>query len=97
MIDLTKIVGFDWDVGNQRKNANKHNVTQIEAEQVFDDKNVMFLRDVNHSEREPRFQALGRTGNGRFLQVTFTLRKHHSLIRVISARDMSRLERSCYD
>ena len=46
--------------------------------------------------REPRFQALGVTDQGRRLHITFTLRGGGDLIRVISARDMSRKERARY-
>ena len=33
MIDLSKIIGFNWDDGNARKNE-KHDVSMAEAEQV---------------------------------------------------------------
>ena len=33
MIDLARIVGFEWDAGNARKNE-KHGVSQSEAEPV---------------------------------------------------------------
>jgi uncharacterized DUF497 family protein len=35
MIEFELIVGFDWDVGNRRKNESKHSVTIVEAEEVF--------------------------------------------------------------
>ena len=35
MIDLEQIVGFEWDDGNSRKSADKHAVSQAEAEGVF--------------------------------------------------------------
>ena len=44
-----------------------------------------------------RFHALGKTLDGRALHITFTLRGDSTLIRVISARDMHRKERSVYD
>ncbi|HTW50665.1 MAG TPA: BrnT family toxin [Stellaceae bacterium] len=97
MIDWTRIEGFDWDVGNDRKNADKHNVTQAEAEQVFFNEPLLAAEDVRHSHREPRFHALGHTDLDRLLHVTFTLRAQDSLIRVISARPMHRRERSRYE
>jgi uncharacterized DUF497 family protein len=45
---------------------------------------------------EKRFLSLGVTNNGRFLTIIFTIRKK-KLIRVISARDMSRKERKAYE
>ena len=49
-----------------------------------------------HSGTEPRFHALGRTDDGRRLHIAFTLRAEGRLIRVISARDMHRKERTRY-
>jgi uncharacterized DUF497 family protein len=96
MVDLAAAEGFDWDDGNARKNLDKHGVSQAEAEQVFASEPLL-ADDVKHSQAEPRFQALGKTIEGRFLHVTFTLRGNDSTIRVISARDMNRKERAIYD
>jgi uncharacterized DUF497 family protein len=97
MIDWTRIVGFDWDAGNERKSADKHGVSQAEAEQAFFNQPLLVLVDERHSALEPRFHALGRTEVGRRLQITFTLRRDSTLIRVISARDMSTRERIAYE
>ena len=97
MIDLTRVEGFDWDAGNIRKSADKHGVAQAEAEQVFLNEPLLMLRDDQHSIDEPRYHALGQTDEGRHLHVTFTLRGEGRLIRVISARDMHRKERVCYE
>ena len=96
MIDLAKVSGFDWDAGNARKN-DKHEVSMAEAEQVFFNAPLLLLDDVAHSQRELRGHALGKTDEGRTLHITFTLRKAGQLIRVISARDIHRKERSIYD
>lgn len=96
MIDMNAITGFDWDAGNARKNQ-KHGVTMAEAEQVFFNEPLLLLDDVAHSENEPRFHALGRTSEGRKLHITFTLRQSHTLICVISARDMHKKERIIYE
>jgi hypothetical protein len=88
---------FDWDDGNSRKNSEKHDVSQQEAEQVFVDPRVLVLVDEKHSADESRFHAYGRTAAGRRLQVTFTLRRNETLIRVISSREMSRKERARYE
>jgi uncharacterized protein len=95
MIDLSRIVGFDWDKGNERKNE-AHGVTQYEAEQVFF-MDPLITDDITHSQKEPRYRALGVTETGRMLAVIFTLRAEETLIRVISARDMSRKERKHYE
>ena len=94
MVDLSEIAGFDWDSGNSRKSADKHVVSQSEAEQLFFNAPLLLLPDHRHSQREARYHALGKTETGRQLHVTFTLRKSGTLIRVIPARDMHRIESS---
>ena len=96
MIDLTLIVGFDWNDGNARKNE-KHGVSQSEAEEVFFNQPLLLLDDAPHSDQERRFHALGKTHEGRALHISFTLREDGTLIRVISARDRHRKERSIYE
>jgi uncharacterized DUF497 family protein len=89
-IDWVQIEGFDWDEGNSRKSADKHSVSQTEAEQVFFNEPLLVVKDVRHSGGETRFHTLGRSDARHLLHVTFTLRHDASLIRVISARPMHR-------
>lgn len=96
MIDLGKITGFDWDDGNASKNES-HGVSQAEAEQVFFNAPLLLLADIEYSQREPRYHALGRTDEDRLLHITFTLRRAGESIRVISARDMHGKERRIYE
>jgi uncharacterized DUF497 family protein len=96
MIDLAKVIGFEWDEGNSRKNE-QHGVSMAAAEQVFFNSPLLFLPDPRHSEAEQRFHALGKTNEGRRLHITFTLRDAGQFIRVISARDMHRKERVIYE
>jgi uncharacterized DUF497 family protein len=97
MIDLQRIAGFEWDDGNRRKNADKHDVSPVEAENVFFNDPLIIAEDEKHSGSENSFNALGQTTENRLLHVTFTLRKNEALIRVISARDMNRKERKVYE
>jgi uncharacterized protein len=96
VIDLTQSQGFQWDAGNARKSADKHGVSQADAEQIFFNEPLLLLDDARHSQIEARFYALGRTDDGRRLHVTFTLRDQGRLIRIISSRDMHRTERAQY-
>ena len=89
-----RITGFEWDKGNEQKNA-KHGVSPAEAEQVFLNEPLVVMDDLKHSGNELRFHALGQTSDGRLLHITFTIRT--TLIRVISARDMHRKERAIYE
>ena len=97
MIDWSRVVGFDWDSGNERKSVDKHRVSRAEAEQAFFNQPLLVLEDDRHRAAERRFHALGNTSAGRRLHVTFTLRRDATLIRVISARDMSAKERATYE
>ena len=96
MADLSRVIGFEWDDGNARRNE-QHEVSMAEAEQVFFNSPLLVLPDPKHSAAEPRFHALGRTNDGRQLHISFTLRESGQLIRVISARDMHRKERASYE
>lgn len=91
---LASCTGFEWDEGNLLKNREKHDVSGSECEQVFFNRPLVAEPDVKHSGREQRFYVLGQTDSGRRLYLVFTVRDH--LIRVISARELSRKERRVY-
>ncbi|MDQ8160034.1 MAG: BrnT family toxin [Gemmatimonadota bacterium] len=91
---LANVEGFEWDAGNTEKNVLGHGVAQGEAEEMFFVAPMVMLEDEKHSARERRFLIFGPTGSGRLLTAAFTVRR--SLIRIISVRDMSRLERRRY-
>ena len=97
MIDFDRIAGFEWDQGNNRKSADKHDVSQAEAESVFFNDPLIVAGDAKHSKQEQRFNALGKTAQDRLLHITFTLRENGTMIRVISARNMHRKERKAYE
>jgi uncharacterized DUF497 family protein len=97
MINFDRIAGFDWDAGNERKSADRHAVSQAECESIFFNDPLIVVEDTKHSDAEQRFNALGKTAQNRLLHVTFTLRNDRMLIRIISARDMNRKERSYYE
>ena len=93
--DLARCTGFQWDAGNIDKNWERHAVTQGECEQIFFNRPILVAPDLQHSKKERRYAALGQTTAGRTLTIIFTIRGE--LIRVISARDMSRRERGLYE
>lgn len=97
MTPLDSVQSFDWDAGNERKSHDKHGVSQSEAEQIFFNDPLLVLADPGHSEQEARWHALGKTNEGRVLHITFTLRDGNKALRVISARDMHRKEKSVYE
>lgn len=91
---LASVEGFDWDAGNTNKNVLGHGVTQGEAEELFFVAPLVLPEDEKHSVAERRFLLFGPTGAGRLLTAAFTVRRQR--IRIISVRDMSRLERRRY-
>jgi len=94
MLDKRRLDGFDWDEGNRDKNWLKHRVSNGECEEVIFNVPLLLAEDAKHSETEQRYLALGRTNGGRLLFISFVVRTDK--IRVISARDMHRKERTVY-
>ena len=92
--DIENCEGFEWDEGNSNKNWHLHSVTDGECEDVFFNVPLIIASDKQHSKGESRFFALGRTDSDRRLFVAFTVR--NKLIRVISARDMTKSEERKY-
>jgi len=87
--------GFEWDAGNREKNWLKHAVSTGEAEQLFLNRPLLLSEDREHSQTEARYGAYGRTNTHRALFVVFTIRV--TKIRIISARDQVKQERSFYE
>ena len=94
MKNLADCTGFQWDENNATKIWEKHAVTPMESEQAFFNRPLIVADDAKHSQGEQRYYALGQTDAGRLLFLAFTIRR--TLIRIISARDMSRKERKVY-
>jgi uncharacterized protein len=95
VVNLDKLIGFDWDKGNLEKNWIAHQVNSSECEEVFFNLPLLVEPDESHSIIEPRYYVLGKTNQDRYLFVAFTIRNNK--IRVISVRDMSRKERKTYE
>jgi hypothetical protein len=92
---LNQCIGFDWNEGNADKNWLKHKVSPTESEQIFFNHPLVIQDDIIYSKTEKRFYALGKTDLKRNLFIAFTVR--NNLIRVVSARDMSRKKRGVYN
>jgi hypothetical protein len=92
---LLGCTGFDWDEANVPKIWDKHRVSPMECEQVFFNHPLVAGHDERHSDTESRYYVLGQSDAGRRLFAVVTVRE--GLLRVISARDMSRKERKVYE
>ena len=89
---------FEWDTRKTAANRTKHGVSFEEAATVFADPDALDGPDLRHSERESRSLRLGRAATGRVLMVAYTMRRRDDgeNIRIISARQASRVERAAY-
>lgn len=91
---LQGVIAFEWDEGNCEKNWQSHGVTWGECEQVFFHEPIIFFDDDVHSQAEKRYGLYGESNKGRGMTVFFTIR--NGFLRIISARDQSKKERSSY-
>lgn len=87
---------FEWDLRKARANVRKHRVSFEEAATVFRDGLARIFDDVDHSIEESREIIIGHSAAGRLLLVAFTERADNT-VRIISARVVSRPERSDYE
>ena len=93
---LIEFCGFEWDRGNLEKSLKKHGVARSEAEEVFFYRgSFVFLDETHTTETDKRYVLLGETASQKRLFVVFTLRGNK--VRIISARPMSRKERTWYE
>lgn len=86
---------FDWDKNKAEPNLSKHEVSFEEAKTVFDDPLYVEFYDPEHSEDEDRYLLVGQSNRGRLLIISYTERGN--LIRLISAREVTKTERETYE
>ena len=79
-------VKFEWDENKNIVNTQKHGVSFSEAMTVFDDPNVLYMPDPDHSQIEERFIVFGFSEKMRILVVCHCYFESDSIIRIISAR-----------
>ena len=86
---------FEWDDKKEEANIRKHGIDFSTAALVFNDENRLDLYDEIHSESEDRYITIGMVGGIAYVVfVVYTEREE--IIRLISARKATRLERSLY-
>lgn len=86
---------FEWDSKKAIDNVVKHGVTFDEASTVFGDPLALTIDDPEHSVGEYRFVTIGLSHQQRLIIVVSTDRENR--IRIISAREATREERSQYE
>lgn len=96
-MELPQPLKFEWDPFKAELNIKRHHgITFNEAATVFDDPFAQVHYDPDHSEDEHREIIIGLSNQNRLLLVSFT-EKQPGLIRIISARKPTRLERNKYE
>lgn len=86
---------FEWDPPKAAANRSKHGVSFDEAASVFLDQLAVSGPDPDHSIGESRYITFGMSSLGRLLTVSH--RYLPGTIRIISARRVTRLERTLYE
>jgi len=77
-------------------NINKHGVTFNEAATAFQDKNLIEIDDLEHSQNEDRFIIIGKSRRLRLIIVCHCYRENDTIIRIISARQANKDEAELY-
>jgi len=88
-------MNFEWDKKKAIENLRKHGVAFDEATTIFADPLAITYHDPEHSMAEDRYLTFGHSSQGRLLVVSHTDRDDR--IRPISAREMTRKEKSDYE
>jgi hypothetical protein len=88
-------IRFEWDRREARSNERKHGISFEEAESVFYDEQALLMEDPQPEDEEERFVLLGLSAVLRVVVVVHALRGE-DVIRIISARKATRLERQEY-
>jgi uncharacterized DUF497 family protein len=86
---------FEWDKNKAAINFSKHQVSFEEAKTVFEDPLYVDFYDPDHSESEERYLIVGRSQKDKVLIVSYTERGN--VIRIISARKVTKAERKFYE
>ncbi len=87
---------FEWDKKKATSNLKDHKVSFDEASTVFVDPLAYIFDDEDHSLDEHREIIIGHSILNRLLLVSFTERMA-DLIRIISAREVTKQERQDYE
>ena len=88
---------YQQDSDKEAINIQKHGISFIEAETVFDDVNALYKPDIDHSYDEERFLIIGYSSKLRLLIVCHCYRANDAIVRIISARKATNFERNEYE
>ena len=87
---------YEWDENKNQENIKKHGISFEEAVSVFRDTESLTIYDKDHSENEDRFLIIGFSFKLRLLVVCHCYRQNDTVVRIISARKVSKAETKKY-
>ncbi len=89
---------FEWDDAKDRSNLAKHGINFEVTKSVFQDPFALSVRD-RLAENEERWQTLGAIGDAAVVMVAHTHEEQEGeeVVRIISARKATPLERKAYE
>ena len=87
---------FEWDDNKNQLNIKKHGVDFNDAWTVFNDDNILYEVDDEHSFNEERLIAIGMSEQSKILYVCHCYRGDDDIIRLISARKANKTEIEIY-
>ncbi|OGT81835.1 MAG: hypothetical protein A3H91_13830 [Gammaproteobacteria bacterium RIFCSPLOWO2_02_FULL_61_13] len=90
------MIRFVWDPAKAASNQRKHGVSFSEAQSVFYDEFAIQFHDEKSSDAEDRFLMLGVSSRAQLLLVCHCERGPGDVIRIISGRRATRIERKHY-
>jgi len=88
---------FEWDENKNKTNYKKHGIWFEEAKTVWADPAAIEFFDPEHSKSEDRFMRIGHATSENLLLVIFCERGNGNVIRLISARKATNIERKQYE
>lgn len=87
---------FHWDESKNSENKKKHGVSFEEASTIFLNFPLEGFFDPDHSTQEDRYIAVGFSHRQRLLLVVHCENSKGTLIRIISARKVTKKERTSF-
>jgi hypothetical protein len=89
---------FEWDEKKNSRNLAKHRIGFDMAKLVFSDQHALSIQD-RVVDGEERWQTLGSIGSATIVLVAHTYREENGeeVIRIISSRKATALERRAYE
>jgi uncharacterized DUF497 family protein len=91
-----KINGIIWLEDIVEKIVRKHNVSEHEIIEIFQENPSFRFVEKGHRKGENLYAALGLTNSGRYLIVFFVYKTNKNAL-IVSARDMTKAERRKYE